>query len=136
MAMSTWRTLHPARLVRALASNSSGSAVVELAFIVPAVLLFVIGAMEVGRVMWLQNALNYSVLGAARCMSNAPATCDTTADTQSYAAGLAGAGFTSSNFTVTTASCGNQVTASYPVTLLIPYVSVSTTLTSQVCYPT
>src|SRR5712692_9624204 len=110
------------RLFRALACGRSGNAAVELAFIVPAVLLFVIGIMEVGRVMWLQNALNYSVVETARCISNAPNTCGTAAQAQSFAADQAGAGFDSSVFTVTTASCGNQVSASYPVTLAIPYM--------------
>ena len=123
-------------LIRALARSPSGNAAVELAFILPAVLLFVLGIMEVGRVMWLQNALNYSVVAAARCKSNAPDTCGTAAQTQSFAADQAGAGFDSSVFTVTTASCGNKVTATYPVTLDIPYVNLSTTLTSQACYPT
>lgn len=124
------------RLLGALASARSGSAVVELAFIVPAVILFVLGIMEVGRVMWLQNALNYSVVEAARCVSNSPTTCATATQTKSFAAATAGAGFDSSVFTVTTASCGNQVSASYPVTLAIPYMSLSATLTSQACYPT
>ena len=124
------------QLVRALAKSRSGSTAVQLAFIAPAMLMFILGIMEVGRVMWLQNALNYSVVEAARCISNSPSTCGSASQTQSFAASRAGAGFASSVFTVTTASCGNKVTASYPVTLDIPYVNLSTTLTSQACYPT
>ena len=124
------------RLFCALARSRSGNAVVEMAFVLPAVLMFILGIIEVGRVMWLQNALNYSVVETARCISNAPNTCGTAAQAQSFAADQAGAGFDSSVFTVTTASCGNQVTASYPVTLAIPYVNLSATLTSQACYPT
>ena len=124
------------QLVRALAKSRSGSTAVQMAFVAPAMLMFILGIMEVGRVMWLQNALNYSVVEAARCISNSPSTCGSASQMQSFAASQSGAGFASSVFTVTTASCGNKVTASYPVMLDIPYVNLSTTLTSQACYPT
>ena len=124
------------QLVRALAKSRSGSTAVQMAFVAPAMLMFILGIMEVGRVMWLQNALNYSVVEEARCISNSPSTCGSASQTQSFAASQSGAGFASSVFTVTTASCGNKVTASYPVMLDIPYVNLSTTLTSQACYPT
>jgi Flp pilus assembly protein TadG len=124
------------RLVRALAGDRSGNVAVELAFIAPAMLMFIFGIMEVGRVLWLQNALDYAVVEAARCISNAPSTCGSASQTQSFAAGESGAGFASSVFAVSSASCGNKVTASYAVTLDIPYANWSTTLTSQACYPT
>jgi Flp pilus assembly protein TadG len=124
------------QLVRALAKCRSGHSAVEFAFIAPAMLMFIFGIMEVGRVMWLQNALNYSVVEAARCVSNSPSTCSSASQTQSFAADRSGAGVATSVFTVTTASCGNKVTATYPVVLDIPYVTWSTTLTSQACYPT
>jgi len=124
------------QLVRALAQSRSGHSAVEFAFIAPAMLMFILGIAEVGRVMWLQNALDYAVVGAARCMSNSPSTCGTASQAQSFAASVSGAGFATSVFTVTAASCGNKVTATYPVTLDIPYVNLSATLTSQACYPT
>jgi Flp pilus assembly protein TadG len=124
------------RLARALAKNRSGNAVVELAFIAPAMLMFIFGIMEVGRVLWLQNALDYSVVETARCISNSPETCGSASLAESFAASESGAGFASSVFTATSASCGNKVTASYAVTLNIPYVNWSTTLSSQACYPT
>jgi Flp pilus assembly protein TadG len=124
------------QLVRALARSRSGHTAVEFAFIAPAMLMFIFGVAEVGRVLWLQNALDYSVVEAARGLSNSPGTCGSASQTQSFAANQAGAGFLSSDFTVTTASCGNQVSASYGVVLNIPYMSWSPTLTSQACYPT
>jgi hypothetical protein len=99
-------------------------------------LMFILGIGEAGRVLWLQNALDYAVVGTARCMSNSPSTCGSASQAQSFAASLSGAGFDTSVFTVTTASCGNKVSATYPVTLDIPYVNLSATLTSQACYPT
>jgi len=123
-------------LVRRLARSRSGSTAVQLAFIMPAMMMFILGIMEVGRVMWLQNALDYAVVEAARCISNSPSTCTSASQTQTFAASQSGAAFATSVFTVTTASCGNKVTATYPMTLDIPYVTWSTTLTSQACYPT
>ena len=128
-----------ARLRRALATlsgNRAGTVAVELAFTLPALMLFVLGVCESGRVLWLQNALNYSVAEGARCWSNSPTQCGSASAAQTYAANASGAGFAASVFTATSASCGNQLTASYPVTLAIPYVNVSLTLSSQACYPT
>ena len=124
------------QLVWALVRSRSGHAAVEFAFIAPAMLMFIFGIMEVGRVMWLQNALDYSVVEAARCISNSPTTCSSASQTQSFAASQSGVAFDTSVFTVTTASCGNKVTATYPVVLDIPYVTWSTTLNAQACYPT
>ena len=125
------------QLIGALARSRSGHAAVELAFVAPAMLMFIFGTMEVGRVLWLQNALDYSVVEAARCISNSPSTCGNASQAQSFAASQSGAGFDASVFTVTTASCGNKVSASYQVALEIPFMNLSpATLTSQACYPT
>jgi Flp pilus assembly protein TadG len=51
------------QLIRALARSRSGNTAVEFAFIAPAMLMFIFGVAEVGRVLWLQNALDYSGRG-------------------------------------------------------------------------
>jgi hypothetical protein len=110
---------------------------VAIEFALTAVVLsvFLFGIMEAGRAMWLQSALDYSVAEAARCASINQSLCGTTSQIQSYASGLSGAGFDSSIFSRTTPGCGNQVTASYPLTFIIPTLSVSVTLRAQACYP-
>ena len=131
--------IHPRlrQLVRALVGNRSGHTAIEFAFIAPAMLMFIFGVAEVGRVLWLQNALDYSVVETARCLSNNPTTCGTASQAQSFAANEAGAGFLTSDFTVTAASCGNQVTASHQVPIEIPNMNLSPiNLTSQACYST
>jgi Flp pilus assembly protein TadG len=131
--------IHPRlrRLVGALAGSRSGNTAIEFAFIAPAMLMFIFGVAEVGRVLWLQNALDYSVVETARCLSNNPTTCGSASQAQSFAANEAGAGFLTSDFTVTAASCGNRVTASHQVPIEIPYMTLSPiNLTSQACYPT
>ena len=125
-------TLNPfGRLMR----NRSGGMADEFALIATPLVLLLLATMEIGRGLWIQNALNYSVEGAARCASIDVNNCGTTTQIKSYAAGLSGAGFATTVFTPSTAACGNQVSASYPMTFDIPFASVSLTLTAQSCYP-
>jgi hypothetical protein len=37
--------------------------------------------------------------------------------------------------TIPTPSCGNQVSANYPMALMVPFLTLSVTLTAQACYP-
>jgi Flp pilus assembly protein TadG len=125
-----------AAALRRLLRDRRANAALEMALTAPALLMFVFGIVEFGRAMWLKNALDFSVAEAARCASVNPTLCGTAGDIQSYAAKQAGAGFTDSVFTVSTAACGNQVSANYPLALTIPFVSLSVTLSSDACYPT
>jgi len=117
--------------------DARGSAGVELALVAPALFMFVFGIAECGRGLWLQNALDYSVAEAARCASINPTTCGSANDIKVYAAARSGSGVAASAFSVTTPppSCGNQVSANYPMALMIPYLTLSVTLTAQACYP-
>lgn len=124
------------RLARnSLLRNRRGGPAVEFALILPPLLLLMFGIFEIGRVLWTQNALNYSVEEAARCASIDTLTCDSTSAIQSYAASRSGAKLTATVFSVTTPSCGNQVAASYPTVLDIPFFDYSITLTARACYP-
>ncbi len=123
--------------VRGLCRASRGSPAVELALVAPALFTFVFGIAEAGRALWLQNALDYSVAEAARCASINPTACGSASDIRIYAAARSGSGVDASVFSVTvpTPSCGNQVSAIYPMALMIPFLTVSVTLTAQACYP-
>ena len=123
--------------LRGLRHGSRGSAAVELALLAPALFLFVFGIAETGRALWLQNALDYSVAEAARCASINPTACNSVNDIQNYAAARSGSGVDPLVFSVTIPmpSCGNQVSANYPMALLIPFLTLSVTLTAQACYP-
>jgi Flp pilus assembly protein TadG len=122
-------------LVRRIMRERAGTAAVEFSLIMPALLLLLLGIMEFGRAMWVQNALHYSVQQAARCASIDANTCGSSSQTTAFAAQQAGAGFTTAVFTVATPSCGNQVSASYPIQLHIPFLDYALTLTAQSCYP-
>jgi hypothetical protein len=123
------------RAIGKLRRDSAGSLTVDFALIAGPLILLLLGTMEIGRLLWYQNALNYSVEEAARCASIDVNNCNTTAQIKNYAAGRSGAGFASTVFSLSSPACGNQVNASYPMSLSIPLVPVSVTLTAQSCYP-
>ena len=134
MTIMIFRTKCLAPLRRIFASRR-GNAAIEVALTAPAVLLLLFGIIEFGRAMWLKNALDFSVAEAARCASINPTLCGTIAEVQDYAAQQSGAGLPAALFTVTTAACGNEVSARYPLALTIPFLAISVTLSSQACYP-
>jgi Flp pilus assembly protein TadG len=111
--------------LRRLAHHRGGNASVEMAFAVVPLCLFLFAIITTGQVMWLQNALNLSVAEAARCASVNPSLCGTNNDVQIFAAGQAGAGFDDAIFSWSRTTCGNQVSAAYPLALDIPFVTFS-----------
>jgi Flp pilus assembly protein TadG len=115
--------------------DQRGATAVEIGLVLTPLLLFLLGTMEFGRAMWIQNALNYSVEEAARCASNNTTTCGSASDITTFATSRSGANFATSVFTATTPSCGNMVSASYPMYLYIPFGNYSITLTAQACFP-
>jgi len=104
--------------------------------VAPVLFLIIFGGVEFGKLLWTQSALHFAVQEAARCASVTPSTCGTASQTATYAAGeTTGLNISSSAFTVTTPSCGHQVSASYPyqfiVSGLLPFTP---TLTAQACF--
>lgn len=120
---------------RGLPHGTSGTAMVEFALVATPLFLFVFAIIDAGYALWLQNALDSSVTQAARCATVNPSLCGTASQIQSYAASRSGAGFDSTIFSATQPSCGNQVSATYPLPLTLPFMSVSLTLSAQACYP-
>lgn len=124
-----------ASAIVALTKSLRGSAAIQFGLVAPSLLLFVFGIIEVGRMLWTMNALHYSVEEAARCASINATTCGSAGKVQAFAAARSGGSFASSVFTASTVGCGNQVSASYPMRLNIPFTSYAVTLTAQSCYP-
>lgn len=126
---------HESQALRRLAHDRAGNAAVEMAFTAVPLFLFLFGIIATGQAMWLQNALNLSVAEAARCASVNPSLCGTNNDVQIFAAGQAGAGFDDAIFSWSVTTCGNQVSATYPLAMVIPFMALSVTLSAQACYP-
>jgi|SRR5579859_6093833 Flp pilus assembly protein TadG len=118
-----------------LQRDETGSLAVDFAMIATPLFLLIFGTLEIGQMLWYQNALNYSVEEAARCASIDANNCATSSQITSYAAGRSGAGFATTVFSTSTPACGNRVSASYPMSLAIPFAPVSVTLSAQSCYP-
>ena len=127
--------MKPIAALRAQTKDCRGNVAIEFALTAIPLLLFLFGIIEFGRAMWLQSALDYSVAEAARCASVNTTMCGTTSEIQRYASIQSGAGFDSSIFLVSNPSCGTQVSASYPLALTIPTLTLSVTLNAQACYP-
>ena len=115
--------------------NDRGASAVEFAMILPAFLVFVLGVMNCGLMLWTQLGIEHGAVMAARCAAINPSTCP---DVPAYASQHAYAlNLPKSTFTLTSPACGDQVAANYAfhfVTLLMPQINL--TLTARSCYPT
>ena len=129
-----------------------GATAVEMAFLLPVFMLFLLGICEFGRALWTQTALQFAVEAAARCAAVSPSLCTaaggTSMDVPGYAASQAfGMTIPSTAFTYTpnatcgvasgaTGSGGAQVTASYLFPAIVPaLVPVDVTLSAKSCHP-
>jgi uncharacterized membrane protein len=125
-----------------------GAAAIEYAIVLPVLLMFVLGIMDTGRLLWTYATIYRATEAAARCRAIAAAvptavTCTTSAQTQTHAVDAAwGLAIDASAFTVSNPACGIQVHASYDFQFTIPWFPAfgesppgTTTLTATVCYP-
>jgi len=95
---------------RDLARSREGSTAVEFAICALALLLFVFGMIEMGRMLWTWQTLQAVAVETARCVAVGSSLCT---NGQTYAVSLAGGrgigGLTASNVTVNnSASCAGQ----------------------------
>jgi Flp pilus assembly protein TadG len=100
-------------VLRRLWLSSSGGSTVELAIIIPAMLLFMFGTIEFGRFYWTQNVLQYAVEQTARkSLPTTPAITDCSTSVANSAAVTANlTGIPADSVTVTLTSLTN--TASF-----------------------
>jgi Flp pilus assembly protein TadG len=120
-----------------MSQGNRGTAALEYAILLPALLMILVGALDTGRVMWLQVTLERAVDAAARCAAINANTCNSVANIQNYAATQAfGTTINASAFAVTTAVCGTSITGTLPFAFIIPWPGKRTiTLSATACYP-
>jgi Flp pilus assembly protein TadG len=127
------------RLSSTRRARQRGSVAIEYALILPALLLFVIGIMDTGRLIWTYTTLSRAAEAAARCAAINTTDCGTASQIKSYAAAQAwGLTITAAAFTVTTETCGIQVKGTYDFTFVIPAFTATfgtITLNATACYP-
>lgn len=125
-----------------------GAAAVEFAIALPVLLVFTLGLLDCGRLVWNQTMLSHAVEAAARCGAISAPTCGTTAATRIYAANQAtGMGLTAAAFTATASSAcavqvtGMKVTGTMGFTFFVPWFygggppGNAMTLNATACYP-
>jgi Flp pilus assembly protein TadG len=125
--------------LRRLARARRGVTSLEFAMVFPAMILLMLGIIEFGRALWMQNSLQYAVEQGARCAAINTATCSSQATVKTYVVtnlpGLATGSLTLSYNSA--AACGKQVTGTLPFSFvaaaLLPY-TIASTATS--CRPT
>jgi Flp pilus assembly protein TadG len=123
-----------------LKNATAGAMSLEYGLVLPALLLFVVGTMEIGSLIWTYTTLSRAVEAAARCAAVTPATCETTAQIKARAVAEAwGLNVRTSDFAVAPPACGLRVTATYDYDLLIPWMGTEydrpITLKVTACYP-
>ena len=119
-------------------SRRRGNVALEYALILPVLLMFILGIVDTGRVLWTSMTLARAVEAAARCGAVNKFKCGTDAQIRNEAVLEAwGLSLSPANFTVIIDSCGKKVQGTYDFTFIIPFVSLGTrTLTATACYPT
>jgi Flp pilus assembly protein TadG len=122
-------------------SRRRGAVAVEYALILPALLLFLLGIMDVGRLLWVYTTLSRAAEAAARCAAINTIECGTAAQIQNFAKAEAwGLTIDSAAFTVSTPACGVQVQGIYEFKSVIPGLNAvaplgTITLKATACYP-
>lgn len=118
--------------------STDASVAVEFGLLLPMVLVFLIGIIEAGRLVWTQSTLDYAVSEAARCGAVDLNRCGSAAQIQGYAASrVAGVTAPAAAFAVATVACGIQVSVSLPYEFVAPALfPYSVTIVAKACYPT
>jgi len=99
----------------------AGSISLEYAIILPLLLLFILGIVDVGRLLWTFATLSRATEAAARCGVVNASTCGTASQIQQDAITEAwGLPVTASTFAVSVQSCGLYVSANYSFTFFTP----------------
>lgn len=126
-------------------SDTNGSTIAEFALIIPLVIVFVFGIINLCLMMYTTTRLHWAAEEGARCASVRRDCKDTATHTtvdatnvqswaQSHYSGGYAATFTCANSCVRT-TCGYQVTGSATYNLRAMFFYKSFTLSSTACYP-
>jgi Flp pilus assembly protein TadG len=99
--------------------HTAGSVAIEYGLILPVMLLFLLGIMDTGRLLWTYITLSRATEAAARCGAVNTTTCPA-ASIPTYAATEA-FGISGATFVATTPACGVQVVATYTFEFVVPW---------------
>lgn len=128
------------------ASHTGGTVAIEYGLILPAMLLFTLGIMDTGRLLWTYVTLSRAAEAAARYGAVCNPATVTCTGIPAYAVAQAWGinDVTTANFTQSTPACGVQVAATYTFTFITPWFpsfgaapfgGPTMTLNATACYP-
>ena len=142
--------------LKSFGKDSSAATAVELAFVLPLLLVLVFGVFEYARLQWTREALAQTAAAGARCMAMSASSCQSagaysSAGTTTYVEGVAsgwGVTLTGTNLTLNnnTTCAGvsstkgfSTITIAYTFSTIVPNEIVSLaggqSLSSTACYP-
>jgi Flp pilus assembly protein TadG len=122
--------------MKRLLKNERGVTAIEFGILGPVLCAFLVGIVDAGYALYTQQALYHGAILAARCGALNTASCSTASQIKTAAASNSlGLSPPASTFTVSDATCGKLVTASYPYR---PFATLSSnftvTLTARGCF--
>ena len=123
------------KLIRGIAACGRGTVAVESAFVLPVLLLSLLGTVELGRLAWTQSALNFAVQESARCAAVRKDVCGTSAATAEFAAAkIKAVNVPVTAFSMATEECGKHVRARLEHRLILYRIfPAHPTLTANFC---
>jgi len=124
------------RRAKAVLRDRTGAGAVEFALVLPAVLMVIVGGINLCLVSYTLAGLHYATEAAARCASLDSTTCGNSAGVDSYAkTKFINASGQVASFALTTASCGSAVTGTVNYKLNIGIKTLDLPLRADSCAP-
>lgn len=120
-----------------LLKSTRAVAALEFALAAPVLLALMFGVTELSRALWTKAALQHGVQMAARCGAIGAASCSSVSAIKTYAAAQSlGLSPPASTFSVSDATCGKLVTASFNFSAAANLPGfTSVVLTAHSCFP-
>ena len=123
-------------MIHRLLRSDGGTTALEFSVLAPVLCLFLIGIVDCGYALYTKQALYHGAQFAARCGALQTTSCSTVNQIKAVAvANSLGTSPPSSTFSVSDATCGKLVTASYDYRPFAMITSTFTvTMTARGCY--
>jgi Flp pilus assembly protein TadG len=117
-------------------ADTRGASAVEFGITGPLFFMLLIGLVQGAMMLWTQLGLQQGVEMGARCASVNTSLCPDSASARSYAAQQTyGINPPATTFSLVSAACGNEMTASYVFPIFSSYFG-TVTITAKSCFAT
>lgn len=120
--------------MRKFGSSAEGTAAVEFAFVMPAFLALIVGAISASILLYSNVSLQKAVEAGARCFSVNASQCGDSSAAQSYAQSQYH-GVSSPIFTASTPACGHQVVGTVTLGIEAVVTNLTLPLSATACFP-